>query len=94
MGHYLLIGAGFSCNWGGPLSDEVTGSLLGELHDDAAIATALRRGPFEDAFAGFQPPTIADPASKARLTPLSECGYGSLLTTEQELPRKGLRVQY
>jgi hypothetical protein len=68
MGHYLLIGAGFSRNWGGPLSEEVTGSLLGELHDDAAIAATLRRGPFEDAFAGFQPPTIADPASKVRLT--------------------------
>jgi hypothetical protein len=53
MGHYLLIGAGFSRNWGGPLSDEVTGSLLGELHDDIALASALRRGPFEDAFAGF-----------------------------------------
>ena len=32
MGRYLLIGAGFSRNWGGPLSEEITGSLLGELH--------------------------------------------------------------
>lgn len=53
MGHYLLIGASFSRNWGGPLSDEITGSLLAELHDDAVIANALRRGPFEDAFVGF-----------------------------------------
>jgi hypothetical protein len=63
MGRYLLIGAGFSRNWGGPLSEEITGSLLGELHDDLEIANALRRGPFEDAFQGFQPPTAAHPAS-------------------------------
>src|SRR4029077_4353821 len=53
MGHHLLIGAGFSRNWGGPLSDEVTGSLLGDLHDDVQIVAALRRGPFEEAFQGF-----------------------------------------
>src|SRR5712692_2105516 len=53
MAHYLLVGAGFSRNWGGPLSEEITGSLLGELHDDAELASALRRGPFEDAFQGF-----------------------------------------
>src|SRR6266481_3058476 len=57
MGHYLLIGAGFSRNWGGPLSEEITGSLLGELHDDTELAGALRRGPFEDAFQGFGPAT-------------------------------------
>jgi hypothetical protein len=55
MPHYLLLGAGFSRNWGGPLSEEITGSLLGELHDDAALARALRNGPFEDAFQGFAP---------------------------------------
>jgi len=63
MGHYLLIGAGFSRNWGGPLSEEVTGSLLGELHDDIGIANALRRGPFEDAFGGFQPHAAANPGA-------------------------------
>jgi hypothetical protein len=57
MGHYLLIGAGFSRNWGSPLSDEVTGSLLGDLHDDEQIVAALRRGPFEEAFQGFGTPT-------------------------------------
>jgi hypothetical protein len=62
MGRYLLIGAGFSRNWGGPLSEEITGSLLGELHDDLEIANALRRGPFEDAFQGFQPPSTAHSA--------------------------------
>jgi hypothetical protein len=56
MSHFLLIGAGFTRNWGGPLSDEVTGSLLGDLHDDVELAAALRRGPFEDAFKGFQRP--------------------------------------
>lgn len=38
MAHYLLIGAGFTRNWGGPLSEEITGSLLGELHDDPKLS--------------------------------------------------------
>jgi len=54
MGHILLLGAGFSRNWGAPLANEITGSLLGELHNDAVLAQRLRSGPFEDAFAGFQ----------------------------------------
>jgi hypothetical protein len=66
MGHYLLVGAGFSRNWGGPLSEEVTGSLLGELHDDAAIVKALRNGPFEDAFAGFHSPVAAGSAGASQ----------------------------
>jgi hypothetical protein len=66
MSHVLLIGAGFSRNWGGPLSDEITGSLLGDLGDDAEIATALRNGPFEDAFQGFHTPSGSG-AAAARL---------------------------
>ncbi len=57
MPHYLLLGAGFTRNWGGPLSEEINGSLLGELYDDAELARALRDGPFEDAFQGFAPAT-------------------------------------
>src|SRR5262245_18120113 len=53
MPHYLLIGAGFTRNWGGPLSEEVTGSLLGDLHDDRELAAKLRKEPFESVFAGF-----------------------------------------
>jgi hypothetical protein len=67
MSHFLLIGAGFTRNWGGPLSDEITGSLLGELHDDPDLEAALRRGPFEDAFAGFQAPVdSSDAATRLR----------------------------
>ena len=50
MGYILLLGAGFSRNWGAPLANEITGSLLGELHDDAVLVQRLRSGPFEDAF--------------------------------------------
>jgi len=64
MSHYLLIGAGFTHNWGGPLSDEIAGSLLGDLHDDPEISSALRRGPFEDAFAGFQTPAVTGEAAE------------------------------
>jgi SIR2-like domain len=64
MGYYLLIGAGFTRNWDGPLSEEITGSLLGELHDDPEIVAALRKGPFEDAFQGFLPPKSTGPAAQ------------------------------
>jgi hypothetical protein len=66
MPHFLLLGAGFSRNWGGPLSEEITGSLLGELHDDATLARALRQGPFEEAFQGFAPATGVVTASQRR----------------------------
>jgi len=64
MGNILLLGAGFSRNWGAPLANEVTGSLLGELHDDVVLAQRLRSGPFEDAFAGFQRPHGNDENSR------------------------------
>jgi hypothetical protein len=64
MGHILLLGAGFSRNWGAPLANEITGSLLGELHNDAVLAQRLRSGPFEDAFAGFQRPRGDDENSR------------------------------
>ena len=71
MSHILLLGAGFSRNWGAPLASEVTGSLLGELHDDAEMARRLRSGPFEDAFAGFQRPR-GDDADAKRLRRLQD----------------------
>jgi hypothetical protein len=51
----LLLGAGFSRNWGAPLSQEINGSLLGELHDDEFLARQLRDHPFEELFSGFDP---------------------------------------
>jgi SIR2-like domain len=51
--NYLLLGAGFTKNWGGPLANEVAGNLLTELRDDPVIADALRNKPFEEAFADF-----------------------------------------
>ena len=64
MRRILLLGAGFSRNWGAPLADEVTGSLLGELHDDPELTQRLRKGPFEDAFSGFQRPHANDEQSR------------------------------
>jgi hypothetical protein len=66
MSRILLLGAGFSRNWGAPLANEITGSLLGDLHDDAVLAQRLRSGPFEDAFAGFETPR-GDAESAKRL---------------------------
>lgn len=48
--HVLLLGAGFTRNWGGPLADELNGSLLNDVHDDLVLRDALLRVPFEEAF--------------------------------------------
>jgi len=64
MGHILLLGAGFSRNWGAPLASEIAGSLLSELHSDPVLAPRLRGAPFEDAFAGFQRPGGDDENSR------------------------------
>lgn len=53
MSHILLLGAGFSHNWGAPLAKSVTGSLLRDLHDDPVFERALRDRPFEDALGDF-----------------------------------------
>ena len=53
MPHYLLTGAGFTRNWGGPLSSEVAGSLLNELQNYPELTARLRKEPFEYAFQGF-----------------------------------------
>ena len=64
----LLLGAGFSHNWGAPLSSEINGSLLSELHDDAHLADQLRKRPFEELFSGFAPPSDGgDDAAKRQL---------------------------
>jgi len=63
----LLLGAGFSRNWGAPLSSEINGSLLSELHDDAQLANQLRNRPFEDLFSGFALPSGGDDAARRQL---------------------------
>jgi hypothetical protein len=65
MSHYLLIGAGFSRNWGGPLSEEITGSLLGELHDDAELPMPCGEVPSRMPFRDLGPP-LAHPTSWQR----------------------------
>ena len=65
MPHYLLTGAGFTRNWGGPLSSEVGGSLLGDLQDYPELTAILRKQPFEDAFQGFASGNKQTAAQKA-----------------------------
>lgn len=69
MPHILLLGAGFSHNWGAPLAARVTGSLLSDLHDDPVLERALRRtgASFEDVMADFFKPTGKIDESHQRL---------------------------
>jgi hypothetical protein len=53
MTNLLLLGAGFSHNWGAPLAKAINGSLLRDLHDDPVLERALREQPFENALADF-----------------------------------------
>ena len=54
MNHVLLIGAGFSYNWGGFLAREFRGRLLGPLPEED-LNKLLRDTPnFEDALSRVQ----------------------------------------
>jgi hypothetical protein len=66
MTHLLLLGAGFSHNWGAPLAKAVTGSLLHDLHDDPVLERALRDRPFEDVLGDFYKPALGTNESSQR----------------------------
>ncbi len=42
MTHLLLLGAGFSRNYGGWLADELTGDIMGRVADDTELLNCLR----------------------------------------------------
>jgi len=54
--HVLLLGAGFSRNWGAPLAAEVANSLLEEIGNDGPLQTLLRQHSknFENALSEVQ----------------------------------------
>ena len=66
MTHILLLGAGFSRNWGGLLADEVFDSLIGlpEIRGDNYLKTLLwnskMNGGFENALSAVQAAYIGD----------------------------------
>lgn len=50
----LLLGAGFSKNWNGPLATEVTAHLMSRLQGDAHVCDLLNRMNFEDVLSQLQ----------------------------------------
>jgi hypothetical protein len=50
----LLLGAGFSKNWNGPLATEVTAQLMSRLQNDAYLRDLLHKRNFEDALFQLQ----------------------------------------
>lgn len=68
MSHILLLGAGFSRNWGGLLANEIFDCLVGqdEVSQDAYLKTVLWNhriiGGFENALAEVQVASATDPA--------------------------------
>jgi hypothetical protein len=50
----LLLGAGFSKNWNGPLATEVTSHLMARLRDDTNVCDLLNSMNFEDALLKLQ----------------------------------------
>lgn len=71
MSHILLLGAGFSRNWGGLLADEVFDDLIGqsEVAQDEYLKTLLWKhrtaGGFESALEDAQVAFAANPATAA-----------------------------
>ena len=69
----LLLGAGFSKNWNGPLATEVTAHLISLLQGDAYLCDLLHRTNFEDALSQLQTEFLLlgkskYPLQEARLT--------------------------
>ena len=50
----LLLAAGFSKNWNGPLANEVTQHLMSRLQDDASLRDLLHEKNFDDALFQLQ----------------------------------------
>ena len=64
----LLLGAGFSRNWGGWLASEVMGELCGRLSDDAYLLQLLRKkSNFEVVYGQVRQEASRNPESKERL---------------------------
>ena len=70
MPHVLLLGAGFSRNWGGWVASEAFEYLLGspQLDDDIRGLLWGRKGGYEEALASLQ--SEPDPVHRQRLTKL------------------------
>jgi hypothetical protein len=70
MARIILVGAGFSYNWGGWLAEEVMGDLYGRLADDVDLSGLIGYADnFEDALSHVQEQYKQDPsnANRARL---------------------------
>src|ERR1700730_6723043 len=68
MPHILLLGAGFSRNWGGWLASEIGDALLQRVADDRYLSDILNRCPaFEDALSLLQGEASSGPQGKERL---------------------------
>jgi hypothetical protein len=63
--HVLLLGAGFSHNWGAPLAGEVADSLLQVVGDDAHLQALLKQHArnFENALSEVQRQFVQSPSS-------------------------------
>jgi hypothetical protein len=63
--HVLLLGAGFTRNWDGPLASEMAASVIQEVGDDRYLQELLRRHDrnYEDALSEVQRAAISSPSS-------------------------------
>ena len=71
MNHILLLGAGFSRNWGGWLAEELVGDLLGRIGDVPSVSRRLQNDrSFENVLADLteEENRIRSPATKEALS--------------------------
>ena len=94
MSHVLLLGAGFSRNWGGWLASEVLEDLLTRVTDDDELSELLQTaGSFEDALSQVQEEyksRPSDAATKDRLDRLQEAILNSFGAINQALAAKSM----
>lgn len=96
--HILLLGAGFSRNWGGSLADEVFGDLLGfkEFQSDQYLRNVLvkckdNQSGFETALANIQLEykENQNPENKARLESFNSCLQKIFSNMDESFRKRG-----
>jgi hypothetical protein len=90
MTHAVLLGAGFSRNWGGWLATEVIGELLGRLANEQQTYALLRRDRnFEDTLAQCQAEARGSQQARQRLERLENAiveTFGEMNSVFSRLP--------
>lgn len=91
----LLIGAGFSRNWGGWLASELTGDILSRIGDDGELRKNLQAThAFESVLAKVQSDRASSPAHEARYQRLLNAVIESFYAMNLSFSENGFKFNW